>query len=291
MPNIRTRFLMAVALLLINAVCAAAERKATPKRAPAPAAPLERERKKLLATHPLVLGYYIEDARALSSVKENAAQITVLAPQSYVLEADGVVRGAVPSQLAALAERHRLPVMPLIVNSDFDRKAVSTILRSPKLQERTASYMASLARRGNFVGWQLDFEHIDPADAGTDNDAALERVLLLERYPAVFDRLRSRAERVLAGAKPRDRHGPGAEAWVRSGRAAREGSHREKRDRPRARSGEGAPHRPRAERRSGSAGDDRVGSPGGTAEVRALRPGAVEPLNPDTGRRILQSCA
>jgi len=164
MPNSRTRFLMAVALLLISAVCAAAERKATPKRAPAPAAPLERERKKLLATHPLVLGYYIEDARALSSVKENAAQITVLAPQSYVLEADGVVRGAVPSQLAALAEHHRLPVMPLIVNSDFDRKAVSTILRSPKLQERTASYMAYLARRGNFVGWQLDFEHIDPAD-------------------------------------------------------------------------------------------------------------------------------
>jgi spore germination protein YaaH len=155
---------MVAALLITSVVWGATERKTTPKRTPAPKVAFGRDQKKLLAARPLVLGYYIEDSQGLKSLKENSGRITVLAPQSFVLEADGVVRGSVPSQLAALAERNRMPVMPLVVNSDFDRNAVSKILRSPELQERTASYLAYLARSGRFVGWQLDFERIDPAD-------------------------------------------------------------------------------------------------------------------------------
>lgn len=164
MTKSRQSVLAAGALILTGALSGAVERKAAPTHSSAPDATLTRDRKKLLATHPLVLGYYIEDSQGLKSVKENSGQITVLAPQSFVLEADGVVRGSVPSQLAAHAERHRMPVMPLVVNFDLDRKALSAILRSPKLQERAASYLAYLARRDKFVGWQLDFERIDPAD-------------------------------------------------------------------------------------------------------------------------------
>lgn len=164
MPNSRNIVFLFAAVLVASAVCGAADRRAASKRASAPNAALARERKAVLTASPLVLGYYIEDASGLSSLRENSSRITVVAPQCFTLETDGVVRGAVPSQLADLAERNRIPVMPLVVNADFDRKSVSTILRSPKYQERAASYLAYLARRGNLVGWQLDFERIDPAD-------------------------------------------------------------------------------------------------------------------------------
>lgn len=162
MPDSRKTLLPAVALLMSCVFCAAAERKATPEETQKSST--ARDRHKFLVREPLVIGYYVEDSRALRSVEENTGLITLLAPQSFTLEADGVVRGSIPPPLAAFAERKRLPVMPLVVNPGFDRKIATTILRSPKLQERTASYLAYLARRGNFAGWQLDLEHIDPAD-------------------------------------------------------------------------------------------------------------------------------
>jgi spore germination protein YaaH len=158
------QFLLVVALLLPGGWCKAAQRKASSNR-PAPLDPsLARQRKTMLGAHPLILGYYIEDSLGANSAMDNARRLTAIAPQCFVLENDGIVRGAIPPQLAALAQRHGLPVLPLVVNPDFDRKGLATVLRSPKLQERTASYLAYLARRGNFVGWQLDFERIDPDD-------------------------------------------------------------------------------------------------------------------------------
>ncbi len=108
--------------------------------------------------------YYYSDSLGLASVEKFADEITVLGPQCFTLEADGVVQGDVSPALAGLARKKQLPVMPLLVNPGFKRAVASTMLRSPKLQERTASFLAYRASRDNYVGWQLDLENIDPAD-------------------------------------------------------------------------------------------------------------------------------
>jgi len=54
--------------------------------------------------------------------------------------------------------------MPLVVNPGFDRDAASALLRHRRAQQRAVAYLARLAERYNFAGWQLDLEYIDPAD-------------------------------------------------------------------------------------------------------------------------------
>lgn len=121
-------------------------------------------RKRVLGARLLALYYYYPDTRGIASLKARAAEMTLLGPQSFKVEADGVVRGEVPAQVLELARAAKLPVMPLVVNPGFDRPTASAMLRNPKAQERAATYLAYLAKRDNYVGWQLDLEYIDPAD-------------------------------------------------------------------------------------------------------------------------------
>ena len=163
-PIIPALFAVLLGLLMAASALAAEPPQA---RRPAPGQPnpkLLRERRRILGARPLAMYYYTEDASGLASAEKNAAQITVLAPQCFAVDAEGIVRGAVPAPLAELARRSDLPLMPLVVNPGFDRSIASSLLRDPRKQERAASYLAYLASRENLAGWQLDLEYIDPAD-------------------------------------------------------------------------------------------------------------------------------
>jgi spore germination protein YaaH len=127
-------------------------------------AALKAARKRVLGARPLALYYCTADPHGLGSLKARAAEMTVLAPQSFKVDPDGVVRGEIPADLLEAARAANLPVMPLVVNGGFDRSTASALLRSRKNQERAATFMAYLAKRDNYVGWQLDLENIDPAD-------------------------------------------------------------------------------------------------------------------------------
>src|SRR5574337_237493 len=117
-----------------------------------------------MSARPLAMYYYSDDSRGLKSLEEHAAEMTLVGPQCFKIDADGVVRGEVPPAVTDAAQQANLPIMPLVVNPGFDRSIASAMLRSPQAQERTVSYLAYLARRENFIGWQLDLEFIDPAD-------------------------------------------------------------------------------------------------------------------------------
>lgn len=125
---------------------------------------LAQARRRVMSARPLAMYYYSDDSRGLKSLAEHAAEMTLLGPQCFMVEADGVVRGEVPPAVMEAARRAGLPIMPLVVNPGFDRSIASAMLRSPQAQERAVSFLAYLARRENFIGWQLDLEYIDPAD-------------------------------------------------------------------------------------------------------------------------------
>lgn len=126
---------------------------------------LAAARRRVLGARPLAMYYYLGGTQGLESIRVHASQMTLLAPQCYWIEKDGVVRGNLPPRVAEIAARARLPVMPLVYNKGFDRATVTAILHSPLAQERAASYLAYLAKRENAVGFQIDLENIAPADA------------------------------------------------------------------------------------------------------------------------------
>jgi len=154
-----------VLLIFVSASLVAGERtRAASKPAPKPVSALTRARWQVLAARPLAMYYYSPDPRGIESIEQHIAQMTVLAPQSFAVDAQGFVHGEVPPAVLEAARQAKVPVMPLVVNPGFNRQVASGLLRSVRAQQRAVAYLAYLAKRENFVGWQLDLEYIDPAD-------------------------------------------------------------------------------------------------------------------------------
>jgi spore germination protein YaaH len=88
--------------------------------------------------------------------------------------------------------------MPLVVNPGFDRGAASALLRSIRAQQRAVTYLAYLAERDDFVGWQLDLEYIAPEDesyytqfvqraaAGLHREGKLLSIAVVPRFSDVY---------------------------------------------------------------------------------------------------------
>jgi len=134
-----------------------AERSAAP-------ATLAKARERVLGANPLAMFYYANDPLGLESLQAHADAITLLAPQCYGLDRAGALHGQLPAGLLDVARRNGLPLMPLVTNSGFDRSTAHRLLHNAQAQVRAATLLAQLAARDQYVGWQLDFENITPAD-------------------------------------------------------------------------------------------------------------------------------
>ena len=135
-----------------------------PQTAVAADANLKRARWHVLGAHPLALFYYASDSVGLASLKAHTHAMTLLSPQCFYIDAEGVVRGQIPAEALEVARDANLPLMPLLINPGFDRSIAHALLHDAKAQERAVLYLAYLAKRDNYLGWQLDIENIDPED-------------------------------------------------------------------------------------------------------------------------------
>jgi len=151
------------------AVSAAGEPKSrhaahTPSAKSAAQAALAKARERVLNASPLAMFYYSDDSLGLESLQAHSGAMTVLAPQCYGLDREGALHGQLPAGVLEVTRRAGLPLMPLVTNPGFDRLAAHALLQNLPAQERAAKSLAQLAEREQYVGWQLDFENIDPAD-------------------------------------------------------------------------------------------------------------------------------
>jgi len=163
--SVRARAFLAV-LVICQGLAAAPKPQGAARPISHPNRELVNARRHVLGARPLGMYYYSADNRGLQSLPSHASQMTLLAPQCFWLDDQGFVHGEIPASVMDIARRARLPVMPLLVNPKFDQPLASALLRNPRAQKRAAMYLAYLARRDNYVGWQLDLEHVDPADKG-----------------------------------------------------------------------------------------------------------------------------
>jgi spore germination protein YaaH len=125
---------------------------------------LAKERGKVLNAHPLAMFYYSDDSLGMASLKAHADAMTLVAPQCYGVDQTGALHGKLPSGILEAARRAGLPLMPLVTNPGFDRASAHTLLHNIHAQQRAIISLAQIAERDQYVGWQLDFEGIDPAD-------------------------------------------------------------------------------------------------------------------------------
>jgi len=111
---------------------------------------------------PLVsLFYYVaSDPASPEILRQNAKRISIIAPQTFSMDAEGFVMGEVPADVKAIAREHRLAIMPLVTNRRFDQPTMHAVLDDPARQERLIRYLLYYAKRDGAMGFQFDFENI-----------------------------------------------------------------------------------------------------------------------------------
>jgi len=109
--------------------------------------------------------FYLIDARdAIDSFERHADQVTVVGPQSYSVNAEGVLSGQVPRRVLEVARQHGVKVMPLIVNPGWNLELFHKLANDPAARARMIDQMVEIGRREGFWGWQFDFEQIHISD-------------------------------------------------------------------------------------------------------------------------------
>ena len=125
---------------------------------------MAKARVRVLSARPLAMFYYSNDSMGLASLQTHSDAITLLAPQCYTLDGSGALHGKLPGAVLEATRAVGLPLMPLVTNPTFDRAKAHALLHNSQAQVRAIADLAKVAERDQLLGWQLDFEGIDPAD-------------------------------------------------------------------------------------------------------------------------------
>lgn len=133
-----------------------------------------------LAAQTKAVFYMTSRPESVRSFLAHADKVDILIPEIYSADEQGLVWGEPLPQVLEAARRHRVPVMPIIVNPGFKQETIHALLVKPEAHMRMALALLEQCRRYGYYGIQLDFENI----AFGDRDAL---TALLRETARVFD--------------------------------------------------------------------------------------------------------
>jgi spore germination protein YaaH len=104
--------------------------------------------------------YMVNRADAIADFRAHAAQTSIIAPQTFSMDAQGFVMGEVPAEVMSIAAENGVAVMPLVVNRGFNQPLMHTVLDAPASRARAIRYLLYYALRDGYTGFQFDYENI-----------------------------------------------------------------------------------------------------------------------------------
>jgi spore germination protein YaaH len=110
------------------------------------------------------LFYYVDREDSYTSLVRNIDQITVLAPQVYVVDSLGIMWGSLDRRVADLAKKHNVKVMPLFTNEGFQQPGLRRLLADTVARNRAIESMVALCKAHDYWGIQFDVENINISD-------------------------------------------------------------------------------------------------------------------------------
>jgi spore germination protein YaaH len=145
------------ALLLAPPASAAAPRAhRQPNTSATPTKRASRDLRPQLTT----LMYLINSPASIASFREHADEISIIAPQSFSMDAEGFIGGEVPAEVLAVAAEKHVAVMPLVINRRFNQPLMHTVLDNAASRARAIRYLLYYALRDGYIGFQFDYENI-----------------------------------------------------------------------------------------------------------------------------------
>lgn len=99
-----------------------------------------------------------DGTKAIEDFKLHANKIHILSSQAYYVTESGIVYGEMNPQMQALAKVNHTKLMPLVGNTNFDRKKVHQFLDDEEAQERAILSILQICKENQYYGIQVDFE-------------------------------------------------------------------------------------------------------------------------------------
>ncbi len=109
----------------------------------------------------LRLFYFRDGKLARESLFAHTASIDIFAPQSYSLNSSGKLIGSIKFDILTFAKKHKIKIMPLVTNGNFNRTIYQSILDNSAKQDLAIKALVEEAKNKNYLGWQFDFEQMD----------------------------------------------------------------------------------------------------------------------------------
>jgi spore germination protein YaaH len=106
------------------------------------------------------LMYLVNRPDSIASFRAHADRISIVAPQTFSMDENGFVLGAVPPEVLRIAQENRVAVTPLVTNRGFRQPLMHTVLDSPEARARAIRYLVYYALRDGYQGFQFDYENI-----------------------------------------------------------------------------------------------------------------------------------
>ncbi len=104
--------------------------------------------------------YLVNRPDSIAAFRAHADRISIIAPQTFSMDARGFIGGEVPPEVLRIAAEKRVAVMPLVVNRGFNQPLMHTVLDAPESRARAIRYLAYYALRDGYLGFQFDYENI-----------------------------------------------------------------------------------------------------------------------------------
>lgn len=118
---------------------------------------------------PLDALWYLRGEESIQAFIAHADQITIVSPQVFGMDSNGVIRGSVDPRVVATARAKGVKLIPLVMNPGFDQPTIHRVLSNTAARSQALHSLAELCRVNRFDGIQFDFEnfHVSDKDAFT----------------------------------------------------------------------------------------------------------------------------
>ena len=108
--------------------------------------------------------WYLRGEESIKAFLAHADQISIVSPQVYSIDSNGVIRGRMDPRVIAKAREMHVQLVPLVMNPGFDQPSFHRILTNPVSWKRAIRSFAALCRDNHFDGIQFDVENVHVKD-------------------------------------------------------------------------------------------------------------------------------
>lgn len=110
------------------------------------------------------LWYSVRDEHSMQSFLAHADQISIVSPQVFSLDSNGIITGSIDPRVVAMAREKRVKLVPLVMNPGFDQPSIHRLLMDPDARSRAVRSLAALCRDQHLDGIQFDIENVHVRD-------------------------------------------------------------------------------------------------------------------------------